>query len=653
MAAGRALSASLTDPASGSEQLAWTLTDADDASSGLSDGTYYAVLTIPSDFSAAIVSTGRLLAQQREADPAEQRRRQRDRPLHQQRGRLRRRRRARHRGDAVLPRAGVRRLQPAGQRQPAGGAGCGPAGWRHPAARRRRRATSTPAPRSSRRASARWRPARPSSRPAPPASAAARSELRQGSRELAGGVGRLDRCRRRPRRRRRPARPQRRHLRRPRHSATPRRRPWSPARRTGSAWPRQRLSDQLGDLVGPRCRASGATIAFCADAARGAHPGAGRQPRQPGARRRQRPGSRRAPMRSPTVPASSPTATARWRAAPRRSRAPRGGSTAVPTRSRGAPPASRPPRRRSTLATGQLAGGTVSASEAGSSLASGSDTLSSSAAETDHGAQKLSQGLDKQARQSPTYSKSREDGTGVDGQPAGAAEPQHPVPGARQRLAARRDRRRDPVAGRPRRCRPGRRVGEPAVRAAPVSSRRIAISQVLPVLGLALLQGVAVLLALALTRVSVASAVVAGPVLAARGGVVLRDRLRACGWRSGRPAWRCSGCSCWSRSRRWPTCCRSRPHPGPAAAQRPAAAHGVRRRSQPAGVRWRGGVAGRGGRRGHGAVGPGGAASAPRRSYGGKRMVRPADRPGGTDDGLSARSRGRRPASPAGSPSQW
>ena len=58
MAAGRALSASLTNPSSGSEQLDWTLTDADDASSGLKDGTYYAVLTIPSDFSAAIVSTG-------------------------------------------------------------------------------------------------------------------------------------------------------------------------------------------------------------------------------------------------------------------------------------------------------------------------------------------------------------------------------------------------------------------------------------------------------------------------------------------------------------------------------------------------------------------------------------------------------------------
>ena len=58
MAAGRALSASLLDPSDADEELDWTLTDADDASEGLRDGTFYAVLTIPSDFSAAILSTG-------------------------------------------------------------------------------------------------------------------------------------------------------------------------------------------------------------------------------------------------------------------------------------------------------------------------------------------------------------------------------------------------------------------------------------------------------------------------------------------------------------------------------------------------------------------------------------------------------------------
>lgn len=58
MAAGRALSASLTNPTGSEELLDWTLTDADDAKAGLDSGAYYAVLTIPSDFSKAIVSTG-------------------------------------------------------------------------------------------------------------------------------------------------------------------------------------------------------------------------------------------------------------------------------------------------------------------------------------------------------------------------------------------------------------------------------------------------------------------------------------------------------------------------------------------------------------------------------------------------------------------
>ncbi len=58
MAAGRALTASLTDPKPGTTKLDWTLTETKDATSGLKSGTYYAVLTIPSDFSSAIVSSG-------------------------------------------------------------------------------------------------------------------------------------------------------------------------------------------------------------------------------------------------------------------------------------------------------------------------------------------------------------------------------------------------------------------------------------------------------------------------------------------------------------------------------------------------------------------------------------------------------------------
>jgi len=58
MAAGRALTASLTDPKPGTTKLDWTLTETKDATAGLKSGAYYAVLTIPSDFSSAIVSSG-------------------------------------------------------------------------------------------------------------------------------------------------------------------------------------------------------------------------------------------------------------------------------------------------------------------------------------------------------------------------------------------------------------------------------------------------------------------------------------------------------------------------------------------------------------------------------------------------------------------
>ena len=58
MAAGRALTASLTDPKPGATKLDWTLTGTKDATSGLRSGAYYAVLTIPSDFSSAIISSG-------------------------------------------------------------------------------------------------------------------------------------------------------------------------------------------------------------------------------------------------------------------------------------------------------------------------------------------------------------------------------------------------------------------------------------------------------------------------------------------------------------------------------------------------------------------------------------------------------------------
>ncbi len=58
MAAGRALASALMHPADGDPQLDWVLTDEDDAEERLRTGEYYAVLTIPSDFSKAILSTG-------------------------------------------------------------------------------------------------------------------------------------------------------------------------------------------------------------------------------------------------------------------------------------------------------------------------------------------------------------------------------------------------------------------------------------------------------------------------------------------------------------------------------------------------------------------------------------------------------------------
>lgn len=58
IAAGRELAASLSSPATADETpLSWQLVDADDATRGLADGTYYGVLTIPKSFSASVTST--------------------------------------------------------------------------------------------------------------------------------------------------------------------------------------------------------------------------------------------------------------------------------------------------------------------------------------------------------------------------------------------------------------------------------------------------------------------------------------------------------------------------------------------------------------------------------------------------------------------
>ncbi len=58
MAAGRALAGALTQPSSDQTNLDWVLADTNDAQAGLENGDYYAVLTIPKDFSKAILSSG-------------------------------------------------------------------------------------------------------------------------------------------------------------------------------------------------------------------------------------------------------------------------------------------------------------------------------------------------------------------------------------------------------------------------------------------------------------------------------------------------------------------------------------------------------------------------------------------------------------------
>lgn len=57
IAAGRLLAGGLTSPADGEQDgLGWELTDAEDAEDGLRDGSYYAVITIPEDFSKTLAS---------------------------------------------------------------------------------------------------------------------------------------------------------------------------------------------------------------------------------------------------------------------------------------------------------------------------------------------------------------------------------------------------------------------------------------------------------------------------------------------------------------------------------------------------------------------------------------------------------------------
>ena len=152
-----------------------------------------------------------------------------------------------------------------------------------------------------------------------------------------------------------------------------------------------------------------------------------------------------------------------------------------------------------------LAGGTDKTSSAAGQLASGSSTLSSSAAKTDDGAQQLSAGLSKGAKQSPTYSTDQQDALApVVSQPVDLTTSlQHAEHGNGWLLAAilaavlwltalLSVQRRDVAV-----------VTRNAL--APISSRRLAAAQALPVLGTAVLQGLAVLAALVVFKVSAAA----------------------------------------------------------------------------------------------------------------------------------------------------
>jgi putative membrane protein len=157
--------------------------------------------------------------------------------------------------------------------------------------------------------------------------------------------------------------------------------------------------------------------------------------------------------------------------------------------------------------TSTLAGGTAEASSGATSLASGSANLSTSASSANNGAQSLSSGLAKGAKDSPTYTSSQQTALAdTVSQPVDLTHTtQYTAHGNGWLLAAMlavilwlaalAGALGVDIAAASRHAR------------APVSSRRIAIVQALPAIGLAMAQAVAVLLALAVLRVGIAATV--------------------------------------------------------------------------------------------------------------------------------------------------
>ena len=213
-------------------------------------------------------------------------------------------------------------------------------------------------------------------------------------------------------------------------------------------------------------------------------------------------------------------------------------------------------------AADQVASGAASSASAARELASGSASLSSGASSANDSAQQLSQGLDKLAKQSPTYSKDEQKAlTTVVSEPVAlTSSVQHSahangwligvVLGIILWLAALLGVLRRDIAHVLR------------FSATPVSSRRLTMVQVRPAMALALAQGVAVLVALLLLRVGMASPVSFGllTILAAVTVTLVGLALR---WAWATPGSWPSCCSCCCRPRPWATSCRIETAPGP------------------------------------------------------------------------------------------
>ena len=501
MAAGRSLTASLTHPKSPKDNLSWSLTDSSDARSGLRSGRYYAVLTIPSDFSSSIVSSGT------------------DKP---QQGKLQ-----------LQSNGAASSTVPYLSREIAGAAGTSLGdqttqgylknvyGGFNTLADNSSKAASSAAQLAS--GTAELSSGAVTLDQGTQSLAASLAQLSSGavglagdSRSLAGGAAQVSVGATGLAQGSRAL-----HASAVQLSGASQQLAGSSSRVAGAAGQVARgtrgvavgvrglaagdrvLATRLAALRGS-CRAAGGSVVFCARLAR-VHD---QSSRLSTAAHRVRAGAEQVAggaRREAAGAAGLARGTAQLAAGNRRlSQASGRVSTSADQLSTGS----------SSVATGaaglasgadQLAGGAASASAAGASLAAGSSTLASSAGQTDNGAQSLSSGLATSAKDSPTYSTKQQDALApVVSEPVQlSASVQHSSHGNGWLLAL-----IVAVVLWLAALVAASSLDVAAVRRnalAPVSSRRLALSQSLPVVGFAALQGVAVLLALFLLHPSTAA----------------------------------------------------------------------------------------------------------------------------------------------------